>query len=116
MRRAKFVGLAAALAVHLLAVDAAAEPAPSDRLRMRAPSSLTLPSGRVLELPPGRYIAEPTFEKDEIELKRLQELEVRLTAENTSLRKSAEAWRPGWVIVVSAVLTGISIAVAVDRL
>jgi hypothetical protein len=43
---------------------------------------LTLKSGRVLELPPGRFIEETEFEKQEIEFKRLQDAETRYSAEN----------------------------------
>lgn len=44
----------------------------------------------------------------DIEWKRLQDAEVRLAAENTSLRSSANAWTPGWITLTSAIVTGLA--------
>lgn len=115
MRAPVRVGMAAALAVYLLAVRAAAEPAPGVRLRMRDDSTLTLKSGRVLELPPGRFIEETEFERLEIEFKRLQDAETRLTAERDSLEKSTDSWRPGWVTLTLTLATGLAIGVYVAK-
>ena len=106
MRSPSRCGLAAALVVYLLATRAAADPAPSIRLRMREDSTLTLKSGRVLDLPPGRYIEEIEFEKLEIEFKRLQDAETRLTAERDSYKKSTDQWRVGWKTLVFAFTAG----------
>ncbi len=111
----KRLGTAVALVVYLLAARAAADPAPSDRLRMRDSSSLTLKSGRVLELPPGRFTEERTFEKDETELKRLQDQETKLGAENRSLRDSAAGWQPGWRTLLLAVASGAMIGFYVAK-
>lgn len=87
--------------------EALPAPAPSERLRMRDPSVLTLKSGNRLALPAGRFIVEPRFEEDEAELKRLQEAEVRLTAENKSLRASTSGWQPGWKTLTATMITGV---------
>jgi hypothetical protein len=100
------VGTALAVLVYLLAETASAEPAPSVRLRMRDDSTLTLKSGRVLELPPGRFIEETEFERMEAEHRRLQEAETRLTAERNSYKKSNDEWRLGWKSLVFAFALG----------
>jgi hypothetical protein len=115
MRAPARFGIAVALAVHLLAARATAEPAPTERLRMRDPSTLTLISGRVLELPPGRFIEEFEFMRMEIEFKRLQDAETRLTAERDSYRKSTESWSPGWKTLIGALTVGITIGVLVTK-
>jgi hypothetical protein len=115
MRAPVRCGMAAALAVYLLATRAAADPAPSERLRMRDPSTLTLISGRVLELPPGRFIEEFEFMKWEIEIKRLQDAETRLTAERDSYKRSTESWSPGWKTLLGALTVGIAIGVFVAK-
>lgn len=111
MRAKRF--MMAAVFVGAMASDAHAEPPPSDHLRMKDASTLILKSGRTLDLSPGRYITEEKFSAFELETKRLQEAEIRLKAENESLRKSAEGWRPGWKILAGAVLTGIGVGVYV---
>ena len=64
---------------------------------------------RCRELPPGRFLAEPTWARLDDEVRRLQDAEVRLTAENASLRKDAAGWRPGWKSLASAVLVGVAL-------
>ncbi len=101
----------AAVLVVLLSADTAAEPAPSHHLRMRDPSTLTVSNGKTYELPPGRFLSEPFFEKKDQELRRLQELETRLTAERDEYRRQATTWRPGWKTAGTAFLLGIAGAV-----
>lgn len=50
----------------------------------------------LLNLAPGRYLPEPTWGKLDTEVKRLQDAETRLGAENGSLRKSLAESGPGW--------------------
>lgn len=59
-------------------------------------------------LPPGYFFDEGTFDKLDAELRRLQEQETRLTAENESLRDSSRHYFPGWVVVGAAVAAGIA--------
>lgn len=115
MRAPVRCGLAAALVVYLLAARAAADPAPGVRLRMRDDSTLVLKSGHELALPPGRFIEEMEFEKWEIELKRLQDAETRLTAENDTLHKLTESWQPGWKTLAITLASGIAIGVYLTK-
>lgn len=115
--RIKIAALAAACVVHLLTTRAAAEPAPPP-WRFRQPPTITTPRGTVLELPPGYYLAEPTWSALDAELRRLQERETRLEAENTSLRKSTTERPPGWgtlALVTGALATGIAVGVYASR-
>ncbi len=111
----KFRYGAVAACVVLLSARAAADPAPSDYLRMRGPSVLTVPAPSVCsngcDLPPGRWMAEPRFVAGELELKRLQDAETRLTAENQSFRKSAAEWSPGWKTITTTLIAGIAIGI-----
>lgn len=70
---------------------------------------------RCRELPAGRFLAEPGWSALDLEMRRLQDAETRLTAENTSLRKNADAWRPGWKTLTGAVLVGVALGVAATR-
>lgn len=99
------------VAVLLLATRAAAgdpvvtEPAPPGVLSMRHPTVLEVPSGKRLELPPGRFYPDPDFTKLDAEFRRLQDVETRLTAENGSLRSSASGWQPGWKTILTVAVT-----------
>lgn len=75
-------------------------------VRLRTPSAVVTEGGASLRLPAGYYLAEPLWNTWELELKRLQTAEVRLTAENDSLRKSAAGWSPGWRTLATALLVG----------
>ncbi len=85
MKRNRFallVGLAAVLAAR----DAAGEPT---IYHLKSPSSLKTEKGSELKLPPGYFLDEEAWRQRDEEMKRLQEQETRLSAENLSLRKSA---------------------------
>lgn len=61
------------------------------------------------ELPPGHFVDEATWAAIDAEMRRLQDQEVRLTAENKSFRTSAaegSGWRPGWITLVTAFALG----------
>lgn len=105
-------GLVVAFMV-LAASRVAAEPTnpctPSEpcHLRMREDTTLTKDNGEQYRLPPGHYYDDPTWEMLDDELKRLQNQETRLTAENESLKKSfEETWKPGWATIFAALLVG----------
>jgi hypothetical protein len=82
--RNRRISLVAALAVLLMAREAHA-----DIWHMRSPSTLETEKGSVLQLPPGYFLDEGTWQERDLEMRRLQELEVRLKAENRSFRDSA---------------------------
>jgi hypothetical protein len=64
--------------------------------------------GNDLRLPPGYYLDEPNWNKLDLEVRRLQDQETRLTAENHSLRTSLGGWQPGWKTLSGALLLGIA--------
>lgn len=111
-RRQHAAGIAAT-AVVLAALCAPAygdlAPAPSGFLHMRSPSTLKTDGGSELRLPPGYFLDEPTYDKLDAETKRLQDAEVRLTAENKSMRQSLSGWQPGWYIIAGFVVSGVAL-------
>lgn len=97
--------LASACIATLLAREAR-----GDIWHLKSSSSLTTEKGSELKLPPGYFLDEKTWAERDLEMKRLQEQETRLVAENKSLRKSASE-PPTWLtVVVSA--AGIALSVA----
>ena len=60
-----------------------------------------------LRLPPGYFFDEDAYKLLDTEVRRLQDSEMRLGAENKSLRNTAEGWQPGWKILASAVVLGL---------
>ncbi len=84
MRARRRVALAVVL-VAALARSTAAEPI----YHIKSPSTLKTEKGSELQLPPGYFLDEKTWQERDLELKRAQEARTRLTAENESLRKSA---------------------------
>lgn len=79
---------------------------------MREDTTLEKNDGTQYLLPPGRFFDEPTWEMLDQELKRLQDQENRLGAENKSLRDSLGGWRPGWITVTSFLLLGVASGVS----
>lgn len=53
-------------------------------------------AGLTVELPPGYYLAESAWTKLDAELRRAQDAETRLAAENNVFRRHAEAGNLGW--------------------
>ena len=109
MRRAK-LAVAAAVGVSLLLAPAAAadpvRPDPAKPVHLKSESEVHTARGALVLLPPGWFYAEPLRAKVDAEMKRLQEAEVRLKAENASLR---EAPGFGWgtiTLVAGAVALG----------
>lgn len=100
------IAIAIAVGVLLASASAAADPDPTsppavpiltDWLHFNTPAHVVTDGGADLRIPMGYFLDEPTWAKREVELKRLQDAETRLTAENTSFRASASSWQPGWV-------------------
>lgn len=73
-----------------------------------SPIHVTTPSGKTLDLPPGYYLPESTWNRLDAEMRRLQDQETRLTAENKSLRHSVEDM-PGWKWIAGALVIGIAV-------
>lgn len=73
----------------------------------------TTPKGVELTLPPGYFIPDEVFGKLDVEMKRLQDVETRLKAENASFRASAKDWQPAWWALGAALVTGFSAGIYV---
>lgn len=105
-----------ALGLLLVTAEVAADPAPpttliqtekDTRLCHVAEDGAPDPVGCRL-LPPGRFLDETSYTALDLEMRRLQDAETRLGAENTSLRKTTTSWQPGWKTVVTVFLVGVS--------
>lgn len=62
-----------------------------------------------VSLAPGRFLPEPVWSRLDAEVRRLQDAETRLGAENASFRKQAAEAGPGWgtvALVVAAIVGG----------
>lgn len=92
-RRARIGVVAATL---LIAARAAADPAPTSHVHIRSASSVHTDGGSEARLPPGWFLDEASYAALDAEMRRLQDAEVRLTAENKSFRETAASWQPGW--------------------
>lgn len=90
----KRAALAAALVVLTLqATGARGEPV----LHFQSPSEVKTEGGSLLKLPPGYFLDEVNWKKLDDEMKRLQDAETRLQAENQSFRNTDGL---GWGTVV----------------
>lgn len=105
--------LAAFAIIAVLSSDATAEPVesmPSGHMRLiTAPGVLNVLAQppRTFSIPIGSHIFDPaTYAILDGELKRLQEVEVRLTAENDSFRRTMKAWQPGWKTLALTLAVG----------
>lgn len=57
-------------------------------------------------LQPGRFLDETAWGELDMEVRRLQDLETRLTAENAFMRKTVHGWVPGWKVVAGTFVSG----------
>jgi hypothetical protein len=106
---ALFVGLLVLMAATSVAAEPDAGPAPATT-HVKSPFHVTTEAGSERDFAPSWIVPEVTWSAIDLELKRLQTAEVRLGAENDSLRKSALDDGPGWgtiVAVASALAAGI---------
>lgn len=101
MRPRQRVALLVAVAATLAARDAAGE-----TWHLKSPSTVVTEKGSRLALPPGYFLDERTWQERDLELKRLQEQETRLKAENRSLRKSVTVDAIPWATIACAMLFG----------
>ena len=86
--------------VVLLTTSAAATPT-----TFTTPVTCEAPNGATIDLDPGRYIPEDQWLDLDSEIKRLQDSETRLTAENKELQKPDPT---PWKLVLGATLLGIA--------
>jgi hypothetical protein len=113
---ARRAGTGAATLVLLLAARAAADPVPAPVAppppiafaHLASGSAVHTDGGSDLRLPPGYFVDAPGWAKLDAETKRLQDAEVRLTAENHSLRAATSGWQPGWRTLALTLATGLA--------
>lgn len=114
MTRPRRIAIACAV-VAAFASRVAADPAPPVLVHLASGSHVVTDGGSDLRLPPGYFVDEPTWQRLDTEVKRLQDAETSLTAQNTSLRASTSGWQPGWKVLVGALVIGIAAGVYADR-
>ncbi len=100
--------------VAAFATVLAAREAHGEIYHLKSPSTLETEKGSKLQLPPGYFLDEETWQERDLEMRRLQEQEARLGAENLSLRGSANdfPWLATGVAGVVGVVLGVVIMVA----
>lgn len=88
-------------------IDADLEAMPTRHILLRTGAgTLRGPNGRLYLIPQGSHVLNPNaWAENDADFLRLQESETRLAAENKSLRQSAGAWRPSWLVVMAIGLT-----------
>jgi len=89
------------------------EPLPTEHVVVRTEGATVVvpgePSPRIFGLPVGSHLlTPPSWERLDVEFKRLQEAETRLRAENDSFRKTAASWQPGWKILLTTLVVGVA--------
>lgn len=84
--------------------EANAEP-----VHLKSPSKVETQAGSKLELPPGYFFDEAEKAALDVEMKRLQDQETRLAAENKSLRSSADGISFGWYALGSVIAVGFAL-------
>lgn len=119
-RHRRRCAVAAAVTVLLAyrQVDAQDAESQPELWHFKSAPTCTTARGTVLSLPIGYYVADNSFARLDAELRRAQDVETRLTAENTSLRKSAAdgpSWTTPVVVAVSAFAAGIAVGALASR-
>lgn len=98
-----------ALIIVLWSVLARGEP-----IRLLTPSVVVTEGGSRVELPPGVFLPEPEWQRLDVEVRRLQDTETRLTAERDSYRESASGG-PGWMGWITAFSAGVAAGYFLSR-
>ena len=93
-----------------------AEVLPSENVRLSSGAGMLEIGTRHFVVPQfSRVIAPPAWDRLDAELRRLQDLEVRLTAENAHMKKATKGWQPGYKTLLlagaSALATGIYLGI-----
>jgi hypothetical protein len=106
-RRAKRVGQTLTVVIVLAATRSLAEPV---HIITEQPRLLChpLPSTLCREVPPGHFVDQDSWSKLDTELRRTQDSETGLRAENRALRESMSGWSPGWKVLTGALIVGLA--------
>lgn len=94
------------------AMPTAAETMPSENVRLSSGAGMLEVGTRRFTVPQfSRVIAPPAWDKLDAELRRLQDVETRLKAENLHMKQATRGWQPGYktllLAATSALATGI---------
>lgn len=87
---------------------------PPINLHIATPAHVLTDGGGSAYLPPGYYLDQDSYTKLDTEVKRLQNSETSLTAQNKSLQASVTSF-PAWYTVAICIAGGIALGVIVDR-
>ncbi len=82
--------------------------ATADIWQLKTPSTAKTEGGSELKLPPGYFLDEEAWRERDEKMKSLEESSTRLTAENQSLRRSAQEVSFGWRALGVALLVGVA--------
>ncbi len=98
------------------AARAACDPAPTPIVaHTNTDGHLVTDGGTDLRIPPSYIVDVPTWKRLDAEMRRLQDAETRLTAENASLARSASGWQPGWKTLAGAIVAGAALGFYLGR-
>lgn len=100
----------------LLAVFSARE-ASGEIYHVKSPSVLVTDKGSKLSLPPGYFLDEKAWQDRDLRMRRLEEQETRLTAENKSLKQSHGdyPWVTTGVVGAFGVAFGVFVMMSVTK-
>lgn len=84
-------------------------PMPSGHLRLTTRDGELVVGDARVTIPVGAHVLDaPSWDLLDAEMRRLQELETRITAENRSLRETASSWQPGWRTMAITLAVGLA--------
>lgn len=106
-KRARRLGQGITIAIVLAGTKAVAQPVHivTDELRLICKPP---PSTQCREVPPGHFVDTGSWDKLDAELRRSQNAETGLRAENKSLRTAVSGWTPGWKTITAALVVGLA--------
>lgn len=104
----------ATLVLRPVVAEADPQPMPTEQITLRSgEGELCLKvTGKCFTIPQmSRVLAPPAADRVDAELRRLQDAETRLAAENKHMRERVSGWSPGWKTLAVTMLTGIATGV-----
>lgn len=93
-----------------------ADPVDTSNVHLKSTSTCTTAKGSTVALPPGYFLDEAKFAALDTEVRRAQDAETRLTAENGVLRTSVAGWQPGWKTLAISFAAGAALILSVEHL
>jgi hypothetical protein len=89
-----------------------ADPIDTSNVHLKSASTCTTAKGSTVQLPPGYFLDEAKFAALDAEVRRAQDAETRLTAENASFRAHPPSAGPSWwTIILPAVSAAVVLAI-----